>query len=50
MDMFDGQLRKGTVVGGDISWLRVRDDDGTLYKVRHYNAAAVNNDDPANKF
>jgi nicotinic acid mononucleotide adenylyltransferase len=50
MDMFDGQLRKGTVVGGDVSWLRVRDDDGTLYKVRHYNAAAVNNDDPANKF
>jgi nicotinic acid mononucleotide adenylyltransferase len=42
MDMFDGQMRKGTVVGGDVSWLRVRDDDGMLFKVRHRDAIALN--------
>jgi hypothetical protein len=42
MDMFDGEMRKGTVIGGDVSWLRVRDDSGTLYKVRHRDAVAVN--------
>ena len=42
MDMFDGEMRNGTVVGGDVSWLRVRDDEGTLYKVRHRNAVSVN--------
>jgi hypothetical protein len=42
MDMFDGEMRKGTVVGGDVSWLRVRDDDGILFKVRHRDAIALN--------
>lgn len=45
MDMFDGQLHKGTIVGGDVAWLRVRDDDGKLFKVRHYDAAAVINEE-----
>jgi nicotinic acid mononucleotide adenylyltransferase len=42
MDMFDGEMRKGTVVGGDVAWLRVRDDDGMLFKVRHRDAVALN--------
>lgn len=42
MGMFDGTLRKGTVIGGDVSWLRVRDDKGMLFKVRHYDAVAIN--------
>lgn len=42
MDMFDESEREGTVVGGDVSWLRVRDDSGTLFKVRHYDANPIN--------
>jgi nicotinic acid mononucleotide adenylyltransferase len=42
MDMFDENEHEGTVVGGDVSWLRVRDDAGMLFKVRHYNANPIN--------
>jgi hypothetical protein len=42
MDMFDGEMHKGTVIGGDVSWLRVRDDSGMLFKVRHRDAISVN--------
>jgi nicotinic acid mononucleotide adenylyltransferase len=41
MDMFDGDVRNGTVIGGDVSWLRVRDDNGMLFKVRHTDANSV---------
>ena len=42
MDMFDGKPHIGTVIGGDTSWLRVRDDKGMLFKVRHYDAVSLN--------
>jgi nicotinic acid mononucleotide adenylyltransferase len=44
MDMFDGAARMGTVIGGDVAWLRVRDEDGKLFKVRHYDAALSDGD------
>lgn len=42
MDMFDESEHEGIVVGGDVSWLRVRDDSGMLFKVRHYDATPIN--------
>jgi sRNA-binding protein len=41
MDMFDGEPREGTIVGTNVQHLRVRDDDGVLYKVRHDDAEVI---------
>jgi hypothetical protein len=42
MDMADNFSEKeGTIVGSDVSHLRVRDDQGILYKVRHADAELV---------
>lgn len=42
MDMFDnGETKEGTIVGSTVSYLRVRDDDGILYKVRHADAKLI---------
>lgn len=39
MEMIDDNSEKeGTVVGTTVQYLRVRDDDGILYRVRHKNA------------
>jgi nicotinic acid mononucleotide adenylyltransferase len=44
MDMVDGENEKeGTIVGSNVSHLRVRDDSGMLYKVRHADAVVVEN-------
>jgi len=42
MDMADGEEEKeGTVVGSNVQHLRVRDDNGILYKVRHADAELI---------
>jgi hypothetical protein len=41
MDMIDDETREGTVVGSNVQHLRVRDDDGILFKVRHSDAELV---------
>lgn len=42
MDMIDDNSeREGTVVGTTVQYLRVRDDDGILYRVRHKDARLV---------
>ena len=42
MDMADGDSEKvGTVVGSNVQHLRVRDDAGVLYKVRHSDAELI---------
>jgi nicotinic acid mononucleotide adenylyltransferase len=42
MDMADGDAQKeGTVVGSNVQHLRVRGDNGLLYKVRHADAKLV---------
>lgn len=41
MDMFDESDHEGTVIGSDVSWLRVRDDSGMLFKVRHRDANKI---------
>jgi len=42
MDMADdGSEKEGTVVGSNVQHLRVRSDDGMLYKVRHADAELV---------
>jgi hypothetical protein len=42
MDMVDdGSEREGTVVGSNVQHLRVRDDDGVLFKVKHKDAELV---------
>jgi hypothetical protein len=40
--MADGEEEKeGTVVGSNVQHLRVRDDNGILYKVRHADAELI---------
>lgn len=41
MDMFDDEEHEGTVVGSNVQHLRVRDDDGILYKVRQVDAELI---------
>jgi nicotinic acid mononucleotide adenylyltransferase len=42
MDMADdGTEKEGTVVGSTVQHLRVRDDDGILYRVRHNDATLI---------
>lgn len=42
MDMADdGTEKDGTVVGSTVQYLRVRDDDGILYRVRHNDATLI---------
>jgi nicotinic acid mononucleotide adenylyltransferase len=42
MDMADDDTEKeGTVVGSTVQYLRVRDDDGILYRVRHNDATLI---------
>lgn len=41
MDMFDDKEHEGTVVGSNVQHLRVRDDDGILYKVRQVDAELI---------
>lgn len=42
IDMADGEeTREGTVIGTNIKHLRVRDDEGRLYKVRHNDAELI---------
>ena len=42
MDMADdGTEKEGTVVGSTVQYLRVRDDDSILYRVRHQDAELV---------
>lgn len=42
LDMADGDgVKEGTIVGSNVQHLRVRSDDGILYKVRHKDAELV---------
>ena len=41
MDFNDNETREGTVTGSTVSFLKVRTDDGKLYKVRHHDASLV---------
>lgn len=42
LDMADGEdAKEGTVVGSNVQHLRVRSDDGMLYKVRHKDAEMI---------
>ena len=41
MDMNDDEEREGTIIGSNVSHLRVRDDAGILYRVRHGDATDI---------